>query len=130
MVVGADAQASGGKYIWVPEGKGTLFDPAATGGEILYRFTVPIADTYAVWGRVLVNGGDSFFVEMDDNVPLLWSTQNGQGNWVWDQVHEGSTAPVRFTLTTETHTLRIKQREDGTKLDQILITNDLSYTPK
>ena len=83
-----------------------------------------------VWGRVLVSGGDSFFVEMDDNAPLLWSTKHGEGNWVWDQVHEGSTAPVRFTLTTGTHTLRIKQREDGTKLDQILITNDLSYTPK
>ena len=99
-------------------------------GETLYRFTVPIAGTYAVWGRVLVNGGDSFYVGMDDNTLLLWTTQNGEGNWVWDQVHEGSTAPVRFTLTTGTHTLRIKQREDGTKLDQILITNDLSYTPK
>ena len=130
MVVGTDAQASGGQYIWVPESQGNRYNPADTGGETFYRFTVPIAATYAVWGRVLVNGGDSFYVGMDDNTLLLWTTKHGEGNWVWDQVHEGSTAPVRFTLTTGTHTLRIKQREDGTKLDQILITNDLSYTPK
>jgi hypothetical protein len=129
MVVGTDSRAFGGKYLWVPEGAGNIWDPASTGGETLYHFTVPVTGIYAVWGRVLVSGGDSFFVEMDDNPPLNWRTQYGQGNWVWDQVHEPSTAPARFTLAPGTHTLRIKQREDGTKLDHLLITNDLSYTP-
>jgi hypothetical protein len=129
MVVGTDSRALGEKYIWVPEGAGNIWDPASTGGEILYRFTVPVAGIYAVWGRVLVSGGDSFYVWMDSSQPLLWTTRHGEGAWVWDQVHERNAAPARFTLTAGTHTFRLKQREDGTKLDHLLITNDLSYTP-
>jgi hypothetical protein len=130
MVVGTDSRALGGKYIWVPEGDGNIWNPASTGGEALYSFTVPVAGIYTVWGRILVSGGDSFYVRMDNSPPLLWTTtRHGKGTWVWDQIHKGTAAPARFTLTAGTHTFRLKQREDGTKLDHLLITNDLSYTP-
>jgi len=37
---------------------------------------------------------------------------------------------VVFNLSAGDHILEIKQREDGTKLDKLLITNNLSYVPQ
>jgi PKD repeat protein len=47
--------------------------------------------------------------------------------WVWDQA-AADTMPV-FFLSEGTYTLSIKQRESGTKLDRILVTNDVEYKP-
>jgi hypothetical protein len=55
----------------------------------------------------------------------------GQGvspSWVWDQA-ASDTTPV-FFLEAGVHTLTIKQRESGTKIDRILVTNDLEYVPQ
>ena len=37
--------------------------------------------------------------------------------------------PVRFVLPAGVHTIKIKLREDGTKLDKMLLTNDIHYVP-
>ncbi len=47
--------------------------------------------------------------------------------WVWDQA-ASTTTPV-FFLEPGEHTLVIKQRTSGTRLDQLLITNDLEFRP-
>jgi hypothetical protein len=47
--------------------------------------------------------------------------------WVWDQA-ASDTMPI-FFLEAGEHTLIIKQRESGAKLDQLLITNDIEYRP-
>jgi hypothetical protein len=47
--------------------------------------------------------------------------------WSWDQASSDS-MPV-FFLEPGEHTLRIKQRESGSQLDQLLITNDVEYQP-
>jgi hypothetical protein len=131
MQTALDDEASSGTYVWVPNGGGM-------GGVAEYQFTVPTAGTYVVWGRVISNSGgdDSFSVAMDDGADALWDTKlGGTEVWVWDLVSDrganyGEGVPMQYTLAAGTHTLRIKQREDGTKLDKLLITNDLSYTPE
>jgi hypothetical protein len=47
--------------------------------------------------------------------------------WTWDQATSDS-MPV-FFLEPGEHTLRIKQRESGSQLDQLLITNNVEYQP-
>ena len=50
---------------------------------------------------------------------------------MWDQVSDRFGAdPVMYYLEVGTHTLRVKGREDGTKIDRILITNDVDYVPE
>ncbi len=88
-----------------------------------------------VWGRVISNsiGDDSFFVSVDGGDYTVWWTElGGEETWVWDQVnnHDDNTDPVIFYLNAGEHTLLIKHREDGTKIDKILITNDLEYGPE
>ncbi len=127
MEVAKNGAASSGRYIWVPKGEGK-------GGYAEYVFEVPVAGEYVVWGRVISNtwSEDSFFVSVDGGKEALWDTRRGgTETWVWDHVSDRGVAdPVIFYLDAGVHTLVIKRRERGTKIDKILITNDLNYSPQ
>jgi hypothetical protein len=134
MTQATDYRASGGSYIWVTNGNGSVSDPAEAGGQALYSFNVPISGNYLVWGRIASNNTshNSFFVSMDYAYDLTWHTALGRNNtWIWDQVADSSAAaPAVFYLEAGTHTLLIKQREDGTKLDSIMITTQPRWIPE
>jgi hypothetical protein len=120
----SDNGASSGMYIWVRNGGGS-------GGSAKYSFEVSKAGKYIIWGRVLAPNGndDSFFVSIDGGTPSTWKIQNSN-TWLWDEVnHQGSANPVVYNLSTGKHTLLIEQREDGTKLDEFIITDDLNFKP-
>lgn len=52
-------------------------------------------------------------------------------SWSWQQANNGGIAePLLFSLDPGNYTLILKQREAGTKIDRILITNDLDYIPQ
>ena len=130
MTVATDSTASGGQYIHVPNGQGDVTNPALPGGQATYTFSVP-AGTYAIWGRVLAatTADDSFSVSLDGSAFTIWDVQ-GSSSWVWDRVSgRGVADPLLFSLAAGTHTLVIKQREDGTRLDRLLITSDLTFVP-
>jgi len=55
-----------------------------------------------------------------------WTVVNGRGT----SGAPASISPRQFYLTAGQHTITIDGREAGTRLDQILITNDLSYVPQ
>ena len=131
MELVSDVDASSGMSIWVPNGQGSVYNPSQDAGYAEYDFEVPEAGNYVIWGRVLaVNGrADSFFISMDSGDFALWDTQQA-GSYVWDQVNNrGDSDPVVYYLVAGAHTLTIKQREDGTIIDRILITNDMDYVP-
>ncbi len=131
MAVGPDSQASSGAYVWIPEGSGDILDnPSQAVGAAAYTFSVPVAGDYVVWGRLIDNLGNSFFVSMDSGAYALWDTAGGS-TWGWDLVNNQDVAdPLVYSLGTGQHTLVIRHREDGTKLDRILITNDRTYVPQ
>ena len=63
------------------------------------------------------------------NYIVLLEFQGGGGSptWRWYQAAQDTT-PV-FFLTSGAHTLTFKHRWSGTKLDRLLITNDLDFVP-
>ena len=134
MVMASNAQASSGKYIWVPQGQGNVLNSSKPGGYAQYNFSLPQGGNYVVWGRVISNStsDDSFFVSMDGGAYTAWETQlGGTETWVWDLVNQkNGIDPIVYSLGGGQHTLIIKQREDGTKIDRILITNDMQYVPQ
>ena len=84
-----------------------------------------------MWGRVNVSDkrDNSFFVQIDDDVNHLWEIKPGN-NWHWDAVNNSDRAdPVKFTLAGGLHTIKVKLREDGTKLDKMLLTNNVDFVP-
>ncbi|GKT07881.1 Ig-like domain-containing protein [Desulforhabdus sp. TSK] len=127
-----DAKASGGSYISVPNGYGDVLDPRQEGaGYAEYTFTVPLAGEYVLYARVQSGSSadNSFFISYDSGDFIQWDTAlGGTGAWIWDMASQRSGAkPVVLHLEAGEHTLTLKQREDGTRLDQILITNQLNY---
>ena len=130
--VAEDQSASSGSYIVVPNGSGSIWDSSQATGTVLYTFQISETGQYVIWGRVLAasGGDDSFFIAIDDGGDALWDAQ--QANiWVWDQVNDrNGPDPVVYFLEAGEHTLRIEQREDGTKLDRILISSNPNYVPE
>ncbi len=130
MEIGTDGNASGGKFLWVKEGGPSISSATLPGGYAQFSFEVPTAGQYLIWGRVAAKdwNADSFFVAMDGGEFLLFDIPFG-GEWVWAPVKNRTANAIPFTLTAGTHTLTVKQREAGAKLDRILITNDFSFAP-
>ncbi len=136
MEIGDDAAASTGGYVWVPEGTGSFNYPSVDAGYAVYHFEVPETGDYVIWGRQISNDStsDSFFVSVDSQAEMVWYTKiGGQGVWTWDVVSNRTDGDLRdasnpqlYWLEAGFHSLTIRQREDGTKLDDIVITNDLS----
>jgi glucose/arabinose dehydrogenase len=130
MTVASDTAASGGQYVHVPNAKTVVTDPTTQpGGQVTYTVTLPTTGTYVIWGRVRAGGGgdDSFWVSIDGGPFALWEIPVASA-WVWDEVNNRGVAdPVLFSLTAGTHTVVVKQREDGAQLDRLLITSDLAF---
>lgn len=123
MQISADANASGGQYVSVPQGAG--FSDGTRGGAVAYNFTAAHSGNYIIWGRVVAPSGndDSFYVQLDGGTKYWWGLKNGL-SWKWDRVNGvGVSDPIVFPLTAGSHTLEISWREDGSKLDRILITD-------
>lgn len=132
MGIGEDITASGGRYIMVPDGAGTvLYRPDETdGGTATFVFSVPVEDTYYLWGRTIAphGGADSFYYQIDGSGFVRWSVPQGS-NWQWASGSLGESGRAMFPLDAGEHTLVIKCREDGTRLDKIIVTNDWDFVP-
>ena len=116
LIVANDASASEGQYVWVPNGGG---------GYTELSFEVPVAGNYSLHGRVIApsTADNSFFVSLDGGADFTWSIPGNPTSWVWDEISS-------YSLRAGTHTIRIKQREDGTKLDQLWITSESDGSPE
>lgn len=117
-----------GSYITVWSGYSSTNSPPGSYGIVEYDFTVNESGNYRVWGRVIAPSGnsDSFWVMMDDGSWIRWNEIQSSSNWVWDEVHDSDNGNqvVNFFLSAGSHTLKIAYREDGTKLDKLIITGE------
>jgi hypothetical protein len=137
MVVGTDAMASGGEFVSAPVVAAMPMarpSPAdATDGIASYIFNVGAAGSYKIWGRVSIETGetDSFWVRVDGGTWYQWNNLPLGVDWHWDDVHDSAAmdALVEFDLTAGQHTINVAWREEGAKLDKLLITDDAALVP-
>ena len=129
LMTADDPTASGGKYISTEDLglTGTHVDGIAT-----YRFTVK-GGVYKLQGRVIepAANGNSFWVRLPgatlnttpaaaENGWMNWGFPAGARTWQWSEFANGATG-IRCTLAAGTYTLEIAYREDGARLDAIVI---------
>jgi PKD domain/Inosine-uridine preferring nucleoside hydrolase len=124
--------ASAGQFVEVESGNNNT-EYAPGDGHIVYRFTARHPGIYKVWGRVIASmeDEDAFWVKMDNGEWLMWKNISVGCKWHWDEVHDNGDKDqvVSFNLEEGEHTLRVTYLLDQTRLDKILITNDLDYIP-
>jgi hypothetical protein len=132
MQIQADPAASGGHDVTVASGNNSK-SSAPSDGSTVIPFTVGAAGTYNNLGRVIAptDDDDSFWVRVD-NGP--WTDRNdipAGSSWHWAAVTDDtdSDAVVLPGLAAGAHSLTFAYREDGARLDRVLITNDLALTP-
>ncbi|MDL1984267.1 MAG: fibronectin type III domain-containing protein [Deltaproteobacteria bacterium] len=123
----SDPDASAGAYIWKPSRSG---DTTAPDGVAEYTIDIPTTGDYVIWGRVIAPDGgcNSFFTSIDGGEHVAWHIPIGSV-WIWVSVNGNEQYPLILNLAAGIHTLRISGREDGTKLDRLLITNDMAFVP-
>lgn len=124
--VGSDARASGEKFVWKPGGPGEV-GPA--GGRALIPLHIPVAGRYYLLARVLspTPCEDSFRIGIHntagDLLPVSdWHT-GVHRDWTWTPVSSLSGEPIAVDLPSGIALLEILCREDGTQIDQILLTD-------
>jgi len=107
MKISSDSLASGGKFV-----------EAVSSGSVDYQINVPANGTYRVAGWIKANSGssDSFYLSMDGKTSSTWTLKYPTPSWTYD-IHDGNT----FPLSAGTHTLTLKYREAGAKIDKLIL---------
>lgn len=114
LLESSDTAASGGRYI----ASGT-----EDNGTSSLDFSVDTAGTYYLWVRKIAPtaASNSFFYQIDSGSEPNASLNVG-GSWAWEQF-------ASVSLSSGAHTLHLRGREVGTKLDAFCITDDSGFTP-
>src|SRR6185295_15942816 len=93
-----------------------------------------IGGTFRIWARVQApnDGADSFWIKMDNGTPIKWNEIPLGSSWHWALVRPdvATNPPATFNLPPGRHTLKIAYREDGTRLDALVVTNINDFDPR
>jgi hypothetical protein len=119
-----DGSASKGEYVVSSEDNFSASASASSKVGILnYNFTTDSRNTYYVWARVKTPSpnDDSFFGAIDSNTyaPKHLDTHT---SWAWVKF-------LQQVLGVGDHTLKIKNRENGTLIDRVVVTDNGSFIP-
>jgi hypothetical protein len=123
-----DANASGGKYVWMPG------EPGKGGGSALgsmsWKMNLARSGEFYLWGRTqaATPDDDSFFVRVfqrsHDALPSTAWSIGTSAQWEWVRFAQKIALPQGETQ------LQLRVREDGAKIDRLFITRDPNEVPK
>jgi hypothetical protein len=111
-----DTAASNGRYVIVNGLNSTAAAPAGATGSIVFPFTIDSAASYNLMARLncATANDDSYWVKFDDGAFTTVNNLTTTG-WQWMRLSNAN-------LTVGQHRVTIAYREDGAKLDKILLT--------
>ena len=114
--------AFNGNYMWTPAGTGTNTNgnPA---GKATCSLTTTNAGSYTLWVRMYAAtaNNDSFWQSIDGGTKNALTAGN-LATWVWTK---GDT----WTLTAGLHSLVLGHRDEQTRGDRIILTDDPAFIP-
>ena len=114
--------AFNGNYVWTPAGTGTNTNgnPA---GKATCSLTTANAGSYTLWVRMYAAtaNNDSFWQSIDASTKTALTAGN-LGVWVW-------TKGASYTLTAGLHSLVLGHRDEQTRADRIILTDDANFVP-
>ncbi|MCF6271242.1 MAG: T9SS type A sorting domain-containing protein [Melioribacteraceae bacterium] len=136
LVVEAYSGASMDSVVSAPAGSGTIGQMELTRGNDDINVTLTqAAGDYYVWLLVDLpsESSNSYWIGkgVEQILPPSWEGAVTNG-LEWQRVEDGGSAKV-FSFTPGSwhggEILRVKQQEEGTKIDKILVTNNINFNP-
>ncbi len=133
LEVVADADASGGWAVAPKAGSGAVASTDILNGNLDagFRNGRVANDEVYLWARVNLpsDAANSFWIGTGDDaiIPPSWEGTVTTG-YQWQKLNEDP-LPLGTNSFNKFHDIRIKQQEEGTKIDKYLMTNDASYVP-
>ena len=120
--------ASGGLCVEAPELSAEKEENI--GGGVSLSFKVNHEGEYYVWARVFWQHScaNSLTISAEASQPLDL-TSGTYAEWHWLQLQKAPGEPAQFKLAPGRHSVSIGNREDGSRIDQLLLTNDEKYVP-
>jgi len=117
-----------GAFLEIAEGVGN--PPKLNSGKAEYEVEIPEDGAYILWARVEWNGecSNSFTVMIDGRPPILFGEDMTFHTWHWVK-YPVSRMAKPITLEAGKHKITFANREDGVRIDQILLTTNRRYTP-
>lgn len=120
--------ASGNAYLEVPLGAGKT--PKVKAGSAKLTVNIPDTGAYIFWLRTCWEGecSNTVLVQIDDRPPFLVGADATYHTWHWVKfpVSKMTSPPV---MTQGVHTVTILHREDGVRVDQLLLTTSTRFVP-
>jgi hypothetical protein len=122
------AGASGQMYLEVPLGAGKV--PKVKGGSAKIALEVPADGAYTLWLRTFWDGecSNTLQVQVDAQPPFLVGGDATFHAWHWVKFPVSKLTPP-LKLAKGAHTLTILHREDGVRLDQLILTTSPRFVP-
>ena len=96
---------------------------------VSYPINFTTAQTYTVWlrGYPTNAAGDSVVVGLGDE--RIEATGFAPGAWSWANTTPGGLTARLSITTTGVQTMTLAMREDGLRIDRLLLTTDTNYIP-
>ncbi|WP_116125728.1 T9SS type A sorting domain-containing protein [Lewinella sp. IMCC34183] len=123
----ADPAASNAAYINIPTTNQDAMDPDDLGADVSYDIAFTQTGTYHMWIRIIAPDNDarSFHLLLDGAVVMDdLETSDGFTTWRWEKI--AATVPIG---SAGTHRLTIRHREDGFRMDKIVLSTFSNYNP-
>jgi len=131
MALGADAEASGGRY--VGQESSPLGQPS---GSVTWKLAIEKPGRYWFWARVRSasahHGAFSFQVIGEDGAIMPTATWllRSPDKWQWQPLElEGVKSPTPLDFSKGVYHLQLQTRQSGTKIDRLMLTADPKERP-
>lgn len=127
MLVGEIGSATGNHYAWVPDAPTSTREPPQGGAS--FSFSIAEAGTFSLWGRFYGERAGSFWIRVDEGDWLAWDGVVAKSFWSWD-LAKWKKEPHTFDLEAGEHSLELRHRESGVRVDRLLFTSETDFEPK
>lgn len=119
------SSASGGQFIKAPNGTGSHYNSPPSHKKVMYQFDVDHSGNYEVSGLVRASNSanNSVWIKIDNQPWVQWHMDVTGSSFQWQNVTDGwDQDTTSFHLDSGHHTMQLKVREDGTKLDKFMFS--------
>jgi hypothetical protein len=126
FVTTADASRSNGNYVDITNGSGNFTTVPDEGKVMWYDVQITNGGDFYVWALVNApdTSGDTAYISVNGDPDATLTATGTAGTWNWVRL-----SAMASPINAGRNTLKVKVREDGLKIDKLVLTRSSSFAP-